>query len=97
MLVLSRKPTESILINGNIRITITAIKGGQVRIGIEAPSEVTIDRAEVHQRREEFADRGADRFIDVTRAATAGRAATPRRPAADRTARSARRRAPGSP
>jgi carbon storage regulator len=65
MLVLSRKPTESILINGNIRVTITAIKGGQVRIGIEAPSEVTVDRAEVHQRREEFADRDAEQFIEA--------------------------------
>jgi carbon storage regulator len=65
MLVLSRKPSESIVINGNIRVTITAIKGGQVRIGIEAPSEVTIDRGEVHQRREEFTDRDADQFIEA--------------------------------
>ena len=65
MLVLSRKPTESIIINGNIRVTVTAIKGGQVRIGIEAPSEVTIDRAEVFQRREEFADRDIEQFIEA--------------------------------
>jgi len=47
MLVLSRKPDESILIDGNIRVTVLAIRGGQVRLGIEAPGEVTIFREEL--------------------------------------------------
>jgi len=61
MLVLSRKPAESVIVNGNIRITITAIKGDQVRIGIEAPPEVTVDREEVHLRRRQWQDRTPQR------------------------------------
>ena len=38
MLVLSRKQSQSIVINGDIRITVVSIRGNQVRIGIEAPA-----------------------------------------------------------
>ena len=41
MLVLSRKRDETIVINDNIQITIVAIKGDKVRVGIEAPIEVS--------------------------------------------------------
>ena len=37
MLVLSRKQNQSIVINGDIRITVVSIRGNQVRIGVEAP------------------------------------------------------------
>jgi len=59
MLVLTRKPGEEIVIDGHIRVTVTAIKGGKVRLGITAPAHVIVDRAEIQQRRLEFAD--ADR------------------------------------
>ena len=59
MLVLTRKPGEEIVIDGHIRVTVTAIKGGEVRLGITAPAHVIVDRAEIQQRRLEFAD--ADR------------------------------------
>ena len=48
MLVLSRKEDESIVINGNIKIVVTAIQGGRVRLGIEAPQDVPVHRQEVH-------------------------------------------------
>ncbi len=51
MLVLTRKPGESIIIAGNIRITVVDIGHGRVRLGIEAPDAMTIDREEVHERR----------------------------------------------
>lgn len=47
MLVLSRKKGESIVIDGDITITITEVKGNSVQIGIEAPREVSIRRAEL--------------------------------------------------
>jgi len=56
MLVLSRKVGDEIVINGNIRVTIVAVKGDRVRVGITAPKEVLVDRAEIHQKRQEWAD-----------------------------------------
>ncbi len=47
MLVLSRKLNESILIGDHIRITIVGLRGNQVRLGLEAPPEVTIVRQEL--------------------------------------------------
>ena len=50
MLVLSRKLNESIIIDGNIRITIVGVRGSQVRVGIEAPASVPIIREELQAR-----------------------------------------------
>jgi carbon storage regulator len=47
MLVLSRKPLQSIVIGPDIRITIVKVERNQVRIGIEAPRNVTILRDEL--------------------------------------------------
>lgn len=47
MLVLSRKPMQSIVIGSNVKITIIKIERNQVRIGIEAPREVSILRDEL--------------------------------------------------
>ena len=62
MLVLTRKVGESIVIGGGIRVTVTAIDGNKVRLGIEAPPEVRVDREEVARRLREFA---ADAVADV--------------------------------
>jgi carbon storage regulator len=53
MLVLSRKLDEVILIGNTITITVCAIRGDKVRIGIEAPDEVVILRKELDQRQGE--------------------------------------------
>lgn len=50
MLVLSRHRDEAIVIGGNIRITVVAIRGDKVRIGIDAPPEVLIVRGELEPR-----------------------------------------------
>ncbi|MHB1424598.1 MAG: carbon storage regulator [Gemmataceae bacterium] len=52
MLVLTRRLGEEIVIDGNIRITVVSVKGDRVRIGIEAPPTVLIDRQEIHERRQ---------------------------------------------
>ena len=54
MLVLTRRVGEEIVIDGDIRVTVTGIRGDKVRIGISAPEFVRVDRDEVHQRRSEF-------------------------------------------
>ncbi len=51
MLVLTRRPGEEIVINGNIRVTLVSVHGDRVRIGIVAPRSVVVDRAEISQRR----------------------------------------------
>jgi carbon storage regulator len=51
MLILTRKAGESITIGDNIRIHILGIKGGQVRIGVEAPRDVPVNREEVSRRK----------------------------------------------
>jgi carbon storage regulator len=56
MLVLTRKIGEAIVIGDNIRITITSVQGDRVRLGISAPLEVCVDRAEVRERRDQFAE-----------------------------------------
>lgn len=50
MLVLTRKPGEGILIGDDIRITVVEIKGGGIRIGIEAPPDKKIYRQEIYDR-----------------------------------------------
>lgn len=47
MLVLSRKKDEEIVIGGNIKIMVIEIRGDKVRLGIDAPREVSVHRREV--------------------------------------------------
>ena len=54
ILVLTRNPGEKIFINGDeIKVTVVDVRGQQVRLGIEAPSTVTIDREEIYNKRQE--------------------------------------------
>lgn len=50
MLVLTRRVNEEILIGDEIRIIVTSINNGRVRLGIEAPGTVTVLRREVKER-----------------------------------------------
>lgn len=64
MLILTRRPNESIVINDDIYLTILGIKGNQVRIGITAPREVKIYREEVYNsiklKKEQRGDEGSN-------------------------------------
>ncbi len=51
MLVLTRRIGEQIVIDGVISVTLVAIRGDKVRLGINAPLSVCVDRSEVHERR----------------------------------------------
>jgi carbon storage regulator len=50
MLVLTRRPGESIVVGENIVVTVIEIKGGQVRIGVDAPREVDVYREEIYEQ-----------------------------------------------
>jgi carbon storage regulator len=56
MLVLSRKENESIVIDGDITITILEIRGNKVRLGIECPLEVSVMRQEICDRQDVYPD-----------------------------------------
>ena len=49
MLVVSRKANESIIISDRIVVTVVAVRGDKVRLGIDAPKEVTVHRREVYE------------------------------------------------
>ena len=50
MLILTRRANETLVINNDIHITVLGVKGGQVRLGIEAPKDVAVNREEVQAR-----------------------------------------------
>jgi carbon storage regulator len=52
MLVLTRRTGEDVVSGGNIRIVVTEVSGQRVRLGITAPKDIRVDRAEVNARRE---------------------------------------------
>jgi carbon storage regulator len=56
VLILTRRADEAILIGDNIEILVMDIKGSQVRIGVTAPRDVTVDRKEVAERKAKEAD-----------------------------------------
>jgi carbon storage regulator len=64
MLVLTRRINQSIMIGDDVEITVLAVSGEKVRIGIEAPQEIPVFRQEVYQRiaaenaESEWAERG---------------------------------------
>lgn len=49
MLVLSRKKFESVIIGDNIKVQVVEIQPGQIRLGIEAPKDVTVHREEIYE------------------------------------------------
>lgn len=73
MLVLTRRTDESIIIGDNIVITVLGVEGEKVKIGIEAPREITVLRQElwqaIHEQeeiaRKLVAEENGDRFVQL--------------------------------
>ena len=50
MLILTRRVGETLMIGDDITVTVLAMKGNQVRLGVEAPRDVTVHREEIYDR-----------------------------------------------
>jgi carbon storage regulator len=50
MLILTRRVGESVMIGKDVTVTVLGVKGNQVRIGINAPKDVSVHREEIFQR-----------------------------------------------
>ncbi len=53
MLILTRRIGETIRIADNIKVTVLASRGNQIRLGIDAPKAISVHREEIHQRIED--------------------------------------------
>ncbi len=50
MLILTRKPGETLMIGDDVTVTVLGVSGNQVRIGINAPQSVAVHRSEIYDR-----------------------------------------------
>ena len=50
MLILTRRPGESLYVGDNIRITVLGMQGKQIKLGLEVPNDTTVYREEVYKR-----------------------------------------------
>lgn len=60
MLILTRRPNESLMVGDDVKVTVLGIKGNQVRVGISAPRHVPVHRQEIYEKikDEELPDSG---------------------------------------
>jgi len=72
MLILTRRISEVLIINDDIKVTVLAIQGNQVRIGIDAPKNVSVHREEIYDKiQQEKLTTVIDTLVEPEQATTA--------------------------
>ena len=64
MLILTRRVGETLMIGDNVSVTVLRVKGNQVRLGVNAPADVSIHREEIFERIQKEADAPVDESVE---------------------------------